>query len=120
MAPSTMTETCIICGEPKIKNYPLHKCSTCGKLVHRKCASALTGSHLLNCTKCIPKNSIEGDKNKKNIGVGSALRGKAQATPSISNSNIVKSRSSLTNIQSRRSSTTQKGCNCNCIEVFRN
>ena len=31
MAPPTISETCIICGEPKIKNYPLHKCSTCGK-----------------------------------------------------------------------------------------
>ena len=83
MASTHAKELCIICDQPKIKSYPLHKCSTCGKYLHRKCAILTPGSQSLNWVKCVPTGNSNNKKEKrdstvkkqKNIGVNSPKRG---------------------------------------------
>lgn len=60
--PSTteQIDNCFICGRPSIKNYPLHECATCRKLIHRRCTYTPAKSTTVYCIHCLPEKPKEG------------------------------------------------------------
>ena len=111
-------DICITCNEPRKKNFPLYKCTTCGKLVHRKCAVTTSSSHTFNCMKCV-------NNKKEKVGVSSASN-RASLTKSNNTPTTTQKATSIRNashniIQSRRSNTinTEKTSSCNCLDVLR-
>ena len=58
---------CLICNQPSIKNYPLKKCTSCDKLVHRRCAQTSNGQVVI-CSKCA-LTSLQEKKETKKGGV---------------------------------------------------
>ena len=115
MASTHVKELCIICHQTRIKSYLLHKCSTRGKYLHRKCATLTPGSQSLNYVKCIPTGNINNKEDKrdstvkkqKNIGVSSALKGRTRinkkGTPSTNSSSLQARLSNSATLKPRRS-----------------
>ena len=115
MASTHAKELCIICDQPKIKSYPLYKCSTCGKNIHRKCSTSTPGSQSLKCVTCIyigNNNNIKEKrdstvKKKKIIGVNSAQKGRTstsnKGTPSTNSSSLQARLSYSATLKARRS-----------------
>ena len=46
------SDICIECGNPSAKSYLLRNCSTCKKLLHRRCAKKIAGQ-MIHCNNCV-------------------------------------------------------------------
>ena len=131
---SLKADICIICGKPAIKNSPLRKCTSCDKLVHRRCTHTPVGSQAVTCSICLPsKQKIikENEKNTNKVGTSSSQRGKASTLKDTTSQRLsTASRHSLKSTALPRRSyissknltsneiTTNKS-NCTCTDALK-